>query len=99
MTKVNASEVSEKAKSKLRPTVKMGGTVTVNGKTPSAAWEKKSQANHEANRAKRTTSDGYMPRVKENMIQYNKERGSKMSPLETSVRKHNKKVTKEDLKQ
>jgi hypothetical protein len=92
MGKINASEVSEKAKSKLRPTVKMGGSVTRNGKNVDKEIEAQTAR-------KRTTSDGYMPRVKENMIQYNKERGSKMSPLETSVRKHNKKVTKEDLKQ
>ena len=63
MAKVNASEVSEKAKSKLRPTVKMGGTTSHNGKPDSEAMEKKSQAHHESNLAKRrTTSDGYMPR-------------------------------------
>lgn len=64
MAKINASDVSEKAKAKLRPTAIMGGTTSHNGKPDTDAMVKKSQAHHEANRAKRSTSDGYMARAR-----------------------------------
>ena len=64
MAKINASDVSEKAKAKLRPTAIMGGTTSHNGKPDTDAMVKKSQAHHEANRAKRSTSDGYMSSTK-----------------------------------
>ena len=68
MAKINASDVSEKAKAKLRPTAIMGGTTSHNGKPDTDAMVKKSQAHHEANRAKRSTSDGYMPQSKKSLI-------------------------------
>jgi len=52
MGRINASEVSEKAKARLRPKVLMGGTTSHNGKPDTEAMTRRSQAHHEANRRK-----------------------------------------------
>ncbi len=56
MAKINASEISEKAKSKLRPKQQMGGSVTKNGKDVSKEIEEQTARKF----AKRSTSDGSM---------------------------------------
>ena len=55
MGTINAKDVSEGAKKKLRPTVHMGGSVTKNGKNVDKQIERQTAAKY-----KRSTSDGFM---------------------------------------
>jgi hypothetical protein len=61
MSKVNAEDISEKAKAKLRPKVQMGGPVTKNGKDVSKQIERQTARKY-------GTSDGYM--VKRKKVNY-----------------------------